>query len=83
MVINSFSTTSLRILYAFSTNVQPFALLAHTECNLDNGMPEPYQLGHANSEIAPGLTQADPLYEISTNSLRILYDWGWASGFDI
>ena len=23
------------------------------------------------------------LYDISTNSLRILYDWGWASGFDI
>ena len=36
-----------------------------------------------DSEITPGLTQADPLYEISTNSLRILYDWGWASGFDI
>ena len=45
------STCSLRHLYEFSTNVQPFALLAHTGCNLDNGMPEPYQLGYGCSGI--------------------------------
>ena len=51
LVINLFSTTTLRILYDFSTNVQPFALLDHTECNLGDGMPEPYQLGYGPSGI--------------------------------
>ena len=60
---NMFSTTSLQILYKCSAKVQPFTLLVHTKCNLDNGMLEPHQLGYGRSGIKPDecQTQKSPM----------------------
>ena len=69
MLGHQFVLCDISIKCVFWTQVQPFALLVQTECNLDRGMLP--ATGHLRTlKIAYELTEATPLYELSTNSLR-------------